>query len=111
MAGKEEFSVLLNLYVCDREYSMEDIAKRLGYSPRHLLRVIQSIYGMSLAEYRNKQRCEEAKRLLRHTKKPMDAITADVGFKSPVAMREFFKKHEGTTPADYRKKYANRQEA
>ncbi len=105
VAGEGEFSVLLNLYVGDQEYSMEEIAERLGYSPRHLARVIQRKYGMSLAEYRNKQRCEEAKRLLRHTKKPMDAIAAEVGFKSPEAMRQAFKRWEGTTPARYRKNH------
>ncbi len=111
VAGEEEFSLLLNVYMGDQEYSMEDIAERLGYSPRHLARVIQSAYGMSLAEYRNKQRCEEAKRLLRHTDKAMDVIAADVGFKSQATMREVFKRCEGITPAKYRQKHKNSPKA
>ncbi len=109
--SEEDLQGLLDLYVVDNSYGMEDIARILGYSPRHLARVIQSTYGMSLADCRSKQKCEEAKRLLRHTALTMGAIATEIGFKSPESMRETFKKHEGITPADYRKKYKKRPQA
>lgn len=100
-----DFRVLLDVYMCDSHYTLEKIAEVLGYSKRHLSRLIYSVYGMKLSDVRNKRSREYAKWRLRNTDFSIDHIALDAGFKSAAAMRESFKKHEGITPQEYRKSY------
>ena len=102
-----DFRVLLDVYMCDPHYTLEKIAEVLGYSKRHLARLIYSIYGMSLSDVRNKRSREYAKWRLRNTDFSIDRIALDAGFKSAAAMRESFKKHDGITPQEYRKNHKN----
>lgn len=100
-----DFRVLLDVYICDSRYTLEKIAEALGYSKRHLSRLIYSVYGMNLSDVRNKRSREYAKWRLRNTDFSIDRIALDAGFKSAAAMRESFKKHDGITPQEYRKNH------
>ena len=100
-----DFRVLLDIYICDSRYTLEKIAEALGYSKRHLSRLIYGVYGMKLSDVRNKRSREYAKWRLRNTDFSIDRIALDAGFKSAAAMRENFKKHEGITPQEYRKNH------
>jgi len=100
-----DFRVLLDVYICNANYTLEKMAEVLGYSTRHLSRLIYSVYGMKLSDVRNKRSREYAKWRLRNTDFSIDRIALDAGFKSAAAMRESFKKHEGITPQEYRKNH------
>ena len=63
--------------------------------------------GMTLTEYILKEKTEEAKRLLRYSDKPINAISAYLGFSSQSHFSSVFKKYTNCLPNDYRKKHSD----
>ena len=62
--------------------------------------------GSSLSEYIEKLRVDDAKWLLRQTKKQIVDISALLGFCNSGYFSAVFKKHCGLSPKEYRKKYS-----
>ncbi len=94
---------LVECLVNEPSYTLSDISVRTGYSPRHVTRIIQSMYGKSLREIRVERSVEHAKTLLRTTDKTVEEIATQTGFGTALAMRRAFLKREGVSPGTYRK--------
>ncbi len=100
---KEKIDILLENYVNTPAYSLSQIAESLNYSQRQTARLIHEKYNMSLGDIRKMQTLRTFKKLIDDGHSIKDAIALS-GIKSPETFRNFFKKHEGMTPREYKNK-------
>ncbi len=104
-----DIMVILDNLINHPEISLSEIAEIIGYSERNTSRLIYNTYGMSLTEIRHEYAMNTAKKLLSQNSISIDKVAAISGFKSVAAMRNYFVKHEGITPTEYRNKYKEHQ--
>lgn len=83
---------------------LKGIAAEFHMNPIYLGQLFRKNYGMYFNEYLLTLRIEEAKRLLRQTKKRMYEIAELVGFQNADYFATQFEKLEKMTPSDYRNK-------
>jgi len=81
---------------------LKGIAADFHMNPIYLGQLFRKSYGMYFNEYVLSLRIEEAKRLLRQTKKRMYEIAEQVGFQNADYFATQFEKLEKMTPTDYR---------
>ena len=82
--------------------SVEDLAKSLFISRTHLAKRFKSEAGMTLTDFIQGEKAEEAKRLLRYSNKSLTAIGEYLAFSSHSHFTKAFKRYAGTTPSEYR---------
>ncbi|ADB34803.1 transcriptional regulator, AraC family [Kribbella flavida DSM 17836] len=87
---------------CARDLTVEQIAAEAGMSARTLNRRFREQTGTTPLQWLLKARIRQAQGLLETTGQPVDRIAGRVGFGSPAAFRERFKRVVGTTPNAYR---------
>lgn len=73
--------------------------------PEYLAKMYKKKTGVSLKDYINEYRIEQAKKMLQHTDKPVGEVAADVGFGNLSYFSTLFKKSAGMTPVEYRRQY------
>ena len=93
---------------CARELSVEDIAAHAGMSVRTLNRRFREQTGTTPLQWLLRARVRTAQHLLEVTGHPVDRIAAQVGFGSPTAFRDRFRRVVGTTPQSYRHSFTSR---
>lgn len=81
---------------------LKGIAGDFDMNPVYLGQLFRKTYGVYFNEYVLSLRIEEAKRLLRQTKKRMYEIAELVGFQNADYFATQFEKLENMTPTDYR---------
>ena len=82
----------------------EDVAKAMYVSRGFLSTKFKQETGMSLADFIQTEKVEEAKRLLERTDQPLLAISTYLSFSSQSHFNAVFKKRVGMTPKEYRNK-------
>ncbi|WP_083750799.1 GlxA family transcriptional regulator [Kribbella sp. ALI-6-A] len=87
---------------CTRDLTLEQLAAQAGTSPRTLSRRFREQTGTTPLQWLLRSRIRRAQSLLEATSQPVDRIAGRVGFGSPTAFRERFKRVVGTTPHAYR---------
>ncbi|WP_052848048.1 GlxA family transcriptional regulator [Streptomyces avicenniae] len=85
--------------------SVDDLAARLGVSPRTLARRFAAQLGTSPGAWLLSRRVAAARTLLEETDLPVEAIAARVGLSSAVNLRRRFRARTGTTPGAYRRAF------
>lgn len=80
-----------------------DIAHAVGYTEGHISHLFSATMRMSLPDYINALRIEDAKELLTGTDMTVSQIAGSLGFGSIRNFGRAFQKHAGTSPKDYRK--------
>ncbi len=89
----------------DRDLTLTEIAARGGMSTRTLNRRFREQTGTTPLQWLHRARIRQAQHLLETTEHPVDRIGGDVGFGSPTAFRDRFKRVVGTSPAQYRRSF------
>lgn len=92
----------------DPDLTLRDLSQRLRIHYNHLSRIINERFGLSYNDFINKYRIEEAKRKLADPEEKENSILdilLSTGFYSKSVFNAAFKKFEGTTPSEYRKKH------
>jgi transcriptional regulator GlxA family with amidase domain len=84
------------------DLTLGGIATRAGMSTRTLNRRFREQTGTTPLQWLHRERVRHAQYLLENTKHPVDRIAGEVGFGSPTAFRERFKRVVGTSPNAYR---------
>lgn len=79
-----------------------EIAKELYISRAHLSSKFKADTGENLSVFIQKEKIDEAKRLLRYTTKPIITISSYLGFSSQSHFNRVFKSITGKTPKEYR---------
>lgn len=85
-----------------RELTLDDIATHAGMSARTLNRRFREQTGTTPLQWLHRARIRQAQYLLEATAHPVERIAAQVGFGSPTAFRDRFKRVVGTSPHAYR---------
>lgn len=86
----------------DTTLSNEIIAKKFGYHPYHLSKIIKNETGKSLHQYLIYYRIHIAKNLLITTKYALEEIAWKSGFASSAYFIKIFRENTGITPKKYR---------
>ncbi len=85
-----------------KDLTLEDIATHAGMSTRTLNRRFREQTGTTPLQWLHRARVRQAQYLLEATNHPVDRIATQVGFGSPTAFRDRFKRIVGTSPHAYR---------
>ena len=85
-------------------FSLSDLAERMEVNARYLSQGINQTTGKNFNRFINDYRLEEARRMLRETDENATDIGFSVGFNSLSSFYDQFKKAEGLSPDQYRKK-------
>jgi two-component system, response regulator YesN len=86
----------------NQPFDLKKLAKYCFVHPVHLSRQFKKETGMTITEFLQKERVEEAKRLLKKNNAPISWIAGYVGFEDSGYFSRVFKKLEGMTPSQYR---------
>ena len=84
-----------------REVSMSELTKYLGYSSTWLLKLFSREVGIPPAQYLQRYRIEKAKKLLIEGRLTITDISFQCGFKSSQYFSQVFKKYTGQTPSEF----------
>ncbi len=98
----EDIVSLLKRHVYGR-ITLDEISADTFYSKTYVNSIFKKCTGFTIIQYYHKLKAEEAKLLLRE-KATTNEVAAKLGFESATYFIKFFKKHEGMTPTEYRKK-------
>jgi AraC family transcriptional regulator len=92
-------------YINDRlieNLSLEAIATAIGMSQYHFSRMFKQAIGLTPWQYVMQQRIELAKRLLARPQVTIAEVSHQLGFSNQAQFTNFFRKHTGVTPTQYR---------
>lgn len=84
------------------QITAEMLAKELYLSRPYLSMKFKKETGISLTDFIQNEKIEEAKKILHYSSKSLTAISSYLGFSSPSHFTRVFKKCTGQTPHDYR---------
>ena len=87
----------------DPNLSVNTLGDEFNLSPSYLSKIFKDENGISIPDYINKIRINNAKELLKNTNKTVRKIAEETGFLSSSVFIRVFKKIEGITPGAYRK--------
>ncbi|MDF2566677.1 MAG: transcriptional regulator, AraC family [Oscillospiraceae bacterium] len=85
------------------EIKLEELSLMAFISKNHFCKIFKKSTGMTVLEYTQKARIEEACKLLKTTDKKIIEIASLVGYSNLKYFNEVFKRHIGNTPGEYRK--------
>ena len=91
------------------ELTLAGLAARSGMSVRTLNRRFREQTGTTPLQWLLRARIRRAQHLLESTDQPVEAIAGQVGFGSPTAFRDRFKRVAGTSPHAYRSAFRGRK--
>jgi transcriptional regulator GlxA family with amidase domain len=89
-----------------RDLTLADIAAEAGVSTRTLIRRFSEQTGTTPLRWLHRARIRQAQHLLETTRHPVERIAAQVGFGSPTAFRDRFKRTTGVSPHTYRRAFS-----
>ncbi|MGP2442373.1 GlxA family transcriptional regulator [Streptomyces sp. JW3] len=90
-----------------RDLTLADIAAQAGTSTRTLIRRFREQTGTTPLQWLHRARVRRAQHLLETTRHPVERIATQVGFGSPTAFRERFKRTTGVSPHAYRRTFSS----
>ncbi|MBM1173873.1 GlxA family transcriptional regulator [Microvirga arabica] len=88
--------------------TLADVARM---SRRSFTRRFREATGTTVTKWLNAQRVDKAQQLLESTDLPVEHIAHEVGFGTPLSMRQQFAEQLGTSPSDYRRTFCNTRRA
>ncbi|MBE5107534.1 helix-turn-helix domain-containing protein [Bacillus thuringiensis] len=91
-----------NIY---NDITLNNLAKSLGIYPSYISNLFKKEVGVSLSEYVQSERIEEAKKLLILTTYSLSEICTWLNFNDQSYFTKIFKKFTNMTPKQYRQKY------
>ncbi|MGE7695157.1 AraC family transcriptional regulator [Lysinibacillus sp. NPDC094177] len=91
-----------------REVTLDQLAEICHLSPNYLSSLFKKEVGISISEYIQQQRIDEAKRLLTFTNYPILDIGSLLNFTDQSYFIKIFKKFTGITPKQYRNEHYNK---
>ena len=90
-----------------RRLSMEVLAQRTHLGVRHFSRGFKRSFGVTPAQFVERQRMQEACRRLLLPRASVESVAASVGFMSADAFRRVFERCMGTAPSLYRARFTS----
>ncbi|MFS0820731.1 helix-turn-helix transcriptional regulator [Bacillus sp. 1P02SD] len=87
----------------DFRIQIEQLAKLACMSPSKLKYSFKDAYNCTISEYMCKKRIQEAKHALEHSQISIGELARKLGYKKTRSFSDFFRKHIGLLPNQYRK--------
>ena len=84
--------------------SLEDICAKVNYSRSFVCKTFKEQTGETLFSYFNRLKIDEAKKLLSESDLSITAVSKELGFSDIKYFGALFKKTEGISPFEYKKK-------
>lgn len=100
LVGRAEAYIIRHM--ADR-LSAARIARALRVNPDYLTRVFREVHGMTLTEYLNRRKLQDAAKLLRESSDPIAEIAVTCGYSSVAHFRRLFQRYNGVSPREYRR--------
>lgn len=94
-----------------RPLRIDDLSARYAMSRRHFTRRFRAATGDTPLAYLHKQRVRAALALLESGTGTVQDISLAVGYDDVAFFRELFRRHTGSTPQDYRRRFLHRTQA
>lgn len=88
-----------------RKITLDELADTFYINKFYLTRLFKEQFGMSISTYLLQLRITHAKRLLRFSDLSMEKISQECGMNDANYFSRMFKKIEGTSPGEYRKRW------
>ena len=85
--------------------SLRDISDYVYLSETYFSKLFKKEMGLTLVQYVNQRKLDQAKILLRESDTPIESIAKALGFSRPSYFSKIFKEAMADTPHGYRKKY------
>lgn len=85
--------------------TIEEISSIFSVNSSHLMRQFKKDLQVTIIQYRNNKRVNEAKNLLSYSNLPITDIAFMIGFNSSQYFSKVFQDKVGLTPYNYREKY------
>jgi AraC family transcriptional regulator len=85
------------------DINLDQLAAQVGLSKFHFHRLFKSAMGVSPSRHHINLRMNEARRLLRETKKSVVTVALDVGYTNPSHFAKLFRRETGLSPSNYRR--------
>lgn len=85
-----------------KKLTLNELAERCCYSPKYFSHVFKLTYGITVTEYIQQKRINEACNLLVETDFPIEKISSEVGYADNTKFFEYFKKLTHSSPKEYR---------
>jgi AraC-like DNA-binding protein len=82
--------------------SVAEYASKLAVTPKHLSKVVKDETAKTPSDFIDEMLMMEIKALLRHSPLNISEIAYQLDFSDPSYFTNFFKKHQGITPVQYR---------
>ncbi|MFK4448717.1 AraC family transcriptional regulator [Caballeronia udeis] len=86
----------------DQDIPLDALEERFGISRRHITRLFREGTGLSIGEFQQRKRYENACRLLAETDLPVGEVAFRVGFESGAALARAMRRIGGHSPSDQR---------
>lgn len=101
----DDIAIMLETLI-DTNSNLSEISEMLGYSRRHMIRIIKKNFGMTYTELLKYRNLENAKKLLVNMPTlSIGTVSVMAGFKNESLFYKTFKKETGLTPGEYRRRY------
>ncbi len=99
-------SQIIDDNIDNENFSVEDLAQKVGLSRSMLHRKLKKLTGKSASNHITEKRLEHAKNLLENDVATVSEIAFRVGFSDPSYFNKVFKKHFNISPGNVRKNLA-----
>lgn len=90
-----------------RNITLQEISSVVGYSVPHITKLFRDNMHQGIIEYFTRLKIHKAKELLLYSEMSITQISENLGFCTTTYFTQIFKKHEKTTPSQYRKNNKN----
>lgn len=97
-----KFMVLVDNH-CEQQHSLDWYASELCLSTRYVANTVKETLGINASAFIERALMQRAKNVLVMTRKPIQEIAEQLGFQNQSHFGTFFKRHEGMSPAAFRK--------
>lgn len=85
--------------------TLELLSQKFYINKYYLTKIFKETYGVTIISYLETRRITQAKNLLRFTDMTVDEISAAIGMNDANYLARRFRKIEGMSPGEYRKKW------
>ena len=87
------------------KHTVAEYAGILNKSPKTIYNIFSKLNSKSALQYIQERKMLEARRLLSYTDMRINEIAYEIGFDDIQTFSRFFKKQEGVSPSEFKKKY------
>jgi len=87
---------------CAQPLSLEALSREAGYTPQYLSALFRKDTGMSIQEFLQRLRIQEACRLLEQTQLSLCDVAQAVGYTDPKHFSRLFRRYKGLSPKELR---------